>query len=174
MSSGHRRALRIEDLDALVQVSRGGPPQDIFRAVEALAAEVIGHTLFTIMHFDAARSEVERVYSSNPAVYPVGGRKKKADTAWTKRVLGAMQVFGATDRAAICEAFDDHETIFSLGIGSMLNIPIAFAGRCLGTMNLSNVDGWFTVDDEQTGLLLAAFLAPALMHPVVPAKAGTQ
>jgi hypothetical protein len=161
---GPRRTLRIEDLDVLAQVSRAGEPQDLLRAVEALSAEVIGHTLFTIMRFDAARSEVERVYSSNRRLYPVGGRKQKKNTEWSERVLRDMQVFRATDRAAIRKAFDDHETIFSLGIGSMLNIPIAFVGRCLGTMNLSNVDGWFTAEDEHTGLLLSAFLTPALLH----------
>ena len=169
-----RRALRVEDLHALVQVSRSSDADSIFRAVEVLSAEVIGHTLFTIMRFDAAASEVERVYSSNEAVYPVGGRKRKKDTAWAQHVLGDMQVFRASERGAIREAFDDYETIFGLGIGSMLNIPIAFAGRCLGTMNLSNVEGWFSAADERTGLLLGAFVTPALLHAVVPAKAGTQ
>jgi GAF domain-containing protein len=161
-AGGARRTLHIEDLNRLVEVSRASAVQDIFRAVEMLSADVIGHTLFTIMQFDAARSEVERVYSSNPAVYPVGGRKQKKNTAWAQHVLGEGRVFRTTDREAIREAFDDHETIFGLGIGAMLNIPIAFAGRCLGTMNLSNVEGWFTAEDERTGLLLGAFVAPAL------------
>jgi hypothetical protein len=159
-----RRALRIEDFDRLVQISRTGAPQDIFRAVETLGRDVIGHTLFTIMHFDAEASEVERLYSSNPSVYPIGGRKQKKNTPWAQHVLGAMQVFRATDREAIRDAFDDHETIFTLGIGSMLNIPIAFAGRCLGTMNLSNVEGWFSAEDERTGLLLGTFITPVLLH----------
>jgi hypothetical protein len=161
---GTRRTLRVEDLNRLVQVSRAGAPHDIFGAVESLSSEVIGHTLFTIMRFDAAASEVERVYSSNPAVYPVGGRKQKKNTPWAQRVLGEGRVFRATDRDAVRQAFDDHETIFGLGIGSMLNVPIAFAGRCFGTMNLSNVDGWFTAEDERTGLLLGTFIAPALLH----------
>lgn len=164
-----RRPISIDDLHALAQISRSGDPQEIFRAIETLSREVIGHTLFTIMRFDAAASEVERLYSSNPAVYPVGGRKQKKNTVWAQRVLGDMQVFRAIDRDAIRDAFDDHETIFGLGIGSMLNIPVAFAGRCLGTMNLSNVDGWFTPQDERTGLLLAAFPAPTLLaRPLSP------
>jgi hypothetical protein len=163
-----RRALRVEDLDRLVQISRTGEPQDIFRAVETLSREVIGHTLFTIMRFDAEASEVERLYSSNSSAYPVGGRKQKKNTAWAQHVLGAMQVFRATDREAIRDAFDDHKTIFALGIGSMLNIPIAFGGRCLGTMNLSNVEGWFSAEDERTGLLLGAFVTPVLLHRRLP------
>jgi hypothetical protein len=167
-----RRPLSIDDVYALAQVSRARAPQDIFRAVDALAAEVIGHTLFTIMRFNATASEVERLYSSNPAVYPVGGRKQKKNTAWAQCVLGDMRVFRAGDREAIRDAFDDHETIFGLCIGSMLNIPIAFAGQCLGTMNLSNVDGWFTVEDERTGLLLGAFLAPTLLARSLFPRAG--
>ena len=56
------------------------PPAN-YAALEAVSGEVIGHRLFTIMRFDAARSEVERVHSSLQSVYPIGGRKKKADVS---------------------------------------------------------------------------------------------
>jgi hypothetical protein len=51
-----------------------------------------------------------------------------------------------------------------LGLGSVLNLPIVFQGRCLGTMNLLHQAGWYRPDDERVGLLLGAFLIPALLN----------
>ncbi len=156
-----RRELRCDDLTALAEALRSAErPPRIFHAVETLAADVIGHRLFTVMRYDADRGEVERVHSSMPSVYPVGGRKRKKDTAWSDHVLRDMQAFRANDRDDIRAAFDDHATIASLGLGAILNIPLALAGRCLGTMNLSHEAGWYTKRDEETGILLGAFLLP--------------
>jgi len=160
-----RRELQPDDLDELQLAHAWGnaerPPR-IFRVMETLAADVIGHRLFTIMRFDPKGDEVERVYTSLPATYPVGGRKAKKDTAWSDHVLRDMKVFRGNTPDDIRAAFDDHATIASLGLGSVLNIPLVLAGRCLGTMNLLHEAGWYTEQDEATGLLLGAFLLPVL------------
>jgi hypothetical protein len=159
-----RRDLRIDDLNLLAEALRaGGLPHAIYAALEAVSSEVVGHRLFTIMRFVADRSEVERVHSSMPSVYPVGGRKKKAETAWTDHVLHDMKVFRGTTPDDIRAAFDDHQTILGLGLGSIINVPIVFEGRCLGTMNLSHQAGWYRAEDERTGVLLSAFLIPSLL-----------
>ena len=158
-----RRDLRLDDLAALAAALRSAEqPPRIFAAVEALTAAAIGHRLFTIMRFDPERAEVERVHSNLPDVYPVGGRKTKAQTAWADHVLGEMKVFRATTPDEIRAAFDDHATITGLELGSILNIPLVLAGRCVGTMNLLHQAGWYTPQDEPAGLLLGAFLLPAL------------
>jgi GAF domain-containing protein len=160
-----RRDLRIDDLAHLVDALRvADRPPRIFRAVEALSAAVIGHRLFTIMRFDAERAEIERVHTTQPAVYPVGGRKSKKDTAWSDHTLRDMKIFRTSDPEAIRAAFDDHPTIASLGLGSVLNFPLVLSGRCVGTMNLLHEAGWYTAQDEATGLLLGAFLLPPLVH----------
>jgi hypothetical protein len=128
-----------------------------------LSGQIIGHRLFTIMRFDHGRTEVERVHSSLPSVFPVGGRKKKADTKWADHVLHEKKVFRGTTADDVRAAFDDHQTILGLGLGSIINIPIVFGGRCLGTMNLSHEAGWYRAEDERTGVLLGAFLVPALL-----------
>jgi hypothetical protein len=159
-----RRDLRIDDLELLATAARDADqPLQICRALERVSAETIGHRLFTVMLFDSARSEVQRVYSTLPSVYPIGGRKKKADTTWAHHVLEEMRVFRGTTDADIRAAFDDSETILGLGLGSVLNVPVVLAGRCLGTMNLLHGAGWYRPDDERTGRVLAAFLAPALL-----------
>jgi hypothetical protein len=158
-----RRALRNEDIAALAAALRSPErPPPIFRLIETLSGEVIGHRLFTIMRFDSARDEVERVHTSLPAVYPVRGRKAKKNTAWSDHVLRDMQAFRGNTPDDIRAAFDDHATIASLGLGAILNVPLVLAGRCRGTMNLLHEAGWYTEEDETTGLLLGAFLLPVL------------
>jgi len=138
-------------------------PPRIFRALDELSDEAIGHRLFTIMRFDPERSEVERLYSNMPDVYRVGGRKKKADTAWANHILNDKKVYRANDAAGIRAAFDDHTTILGLGLESVLNIPVVFEGRCIGTMNLLHEAGWYRPSDEETGVLLGSFLIPVLI-----------
>jgi GAF domain-containing protein len=158
-----RRELTAEDLNRLTKArDAAGDPPPICAAMEVVTAAVIGHRLFTIMRHDPGRCEVERVHSSNTAAYPVGGRKTKRQTAWADQVLGAMKVFRATTPEEIRATFDDHETILGLGIGSILNIPIVFEDRCLGTMNLCHEAGWYRPRDAQTGLILGPYLLSAL------------
>lgn len=160
-----RETLDISDLERLAMVMREkGQPAEIFRAVHAVAASAIGARLFTIMSYDAQRHEVERVYTNMPAVYPLGGRKKKRGTAWSKQILEELRPFRADTAQGIRDAFDDHAVITGMGLGSILNIPIAYDGVCVGTMNMTHVESWYTRGHEAMGLLIGSFLAPALLQ----------
>ncbi|MEN3291834.1 MAG: hypothetical protein V7642_1087, partial [Burkholderiales bacterium] len=100
-------ALAPSDLDLLVDAARrGGQPGQIFDAVQTVAAKAIGYKLITIMLFDAERFEVERLYTNMPSVYPLGGRKKKAATAWGAHTLASMKVFRSTTFEGIRQMFD--------------------------------------------------------------------
>jgi hypothetical protein len=166
-----RRDLRPDDLDELQLAHAWGSaerPPRIFRVMETLTADVIGHRLFTIMRFDPKRDEVERVYTSMPAVYPIGGRKKKSNTTWSDHVLRDGRVFRANTPESIRAAFDDHTTITSLGLGSVLNIPVMRKlgphdpGTCIGTMNLLHEVAWYTEQNEALGARLSIWLALAV------------
>jgi hypothetical protein len=160
-----RRELQVEDLSLLAETLRDpDQPLRICRALERISGEIIGHRLFTVMHFDSIRSEVQRIYTNLPAAYPVGGRKQKKNTAWANQVLGDMKVFRGNGAMDIQSAFEDHDTILGLGLGSFLNIPIVFKGRCVGTMNFLHEIDWYRHEDERVGLLLGAFLIPTLLN----------
>jgi hypothetical protein len=58
--------------------------------------------------------------------------------------------------------FADSELIFHLGIGAIMNVPIRFRGRSLGTLNLWHEAGWFEAADAAPGRLLAGLLVPML------------
>ena len=61
------------------------------------------------------------------------------------------------------EAFADHELIFSLGIGSIMNVPILLRGRCLGIANLSHHAGRYGEADVAPAGMLAGLLAPVFV-----------
>jgi hypothetical protein len=131
----------------------------------ASVAEVTasGHRLFTVMRLHAASAEVERLYSSLPDAYPVSGRKPKQGTPWGEQVLDRGEIFIANSPDEVRAAFADYELIFSLGIGAIMNVPIRFRGRSLGTMNICSEAGWFSDANRAPGRLLAAFLVAPLL-----------
>jgi GAF domain-containing protein len=158
------RVLTLDDLGTLAEVSASAhEPQALYAAVDALVQKVIGHRLFTIMRVHEAAMEVERVYSSNTDAYPVGGRKSKRVTPWSRAVLERGEVFVARTPDEVREAFDDYRLIASLGIGSIMNVPVSYRGSRLGTMNVSHEAGWFRDEDAAAAMLIAMLLVPPLL-----------
>jgi hypothetical protein len=151
------------------------PPADLARLAEAaeadpaaafalageLARPLIEHALFTATAFDPDRVEVERLWTSDPAVYPVGGRKKKRDTAWGRRVLIDRRMFVGDGEAAIRAAFDDAETILALGLRSVVNAPVVDHARCLGVLNFLARRERIGEDAAAAAAALASVMAPA-------------
>jgi len=160
------RALSLDDLGRLAALAaRKHEPTELYGAVDRLVQEVIGHKLFTMMRVHEATAEVERIYSSNTTAYPVGGRKAKRGTPWSRVVLDRGEVFVARNPDEVREAFSDYEVIFGLGIGSIMNIPLGYDGRRLGTMNISHDAGWFTEQHAAAGRLIAPYVVMSLLAP---------
>jgi hypothetical protein len=156
--------LTVGDLARLAELAgTAADPRELLAAADALVQRTIGHTLFTVMRVHAASQEVERVYTTNAEAYPVGGRKPKRDTPWSRTVLTEGRVFVARTPQEVREVFSDHALILSLGIGSIMNAPIAAGGRPVGVMNVSHDAGWFTAADADRARAIAALLAPAVV-----------
>src|SRR6201995_2917340 len=111
---------------------------EAYAAIAALAGRLFSHRLFTVTRSILDTQEVERVYSSNPSAYPVGGRKQKRDPPWGEQVLDRGEILICHDAADIRRGFADHELILSLGITAMVNVPVLLAGRSMATMNMSS------------------------------------
>ena len=107
----------------------------IFERIDHEAGLVIGQALFTATAFDARTMQVQRVYTSNGAVYPVGGRKPKRDTEFGRRLFIEGKSLVCEGDEAIARIFDDHDTICGLGLHSSINAPVLDAGRCVGVLN---------------------------------------
>jgi hypothetical protein len=95
----------------------------------------VGHRLFsaTAVHLDVM--EVERLYSTHPGDYPVGGRKKKAATRWGQLVLIEQRVLVTQGLGELAETFDDHARMAALGVRSLVNVPVVREGTCVGVLN---------------------------------------
>jgi hypothetical protein len=164
MTKMPRTALTLADIAAVAEATASASAADpVFRAVEALVQKTIGFRLFTVMRLHAGAQEVERLHSSLPDAYPVSGRKPKQGTPWGAQVLDRGEIFIANTPDEVRAAFADWELIFTLGIGAIMNVPVRFLGRSLGTMNICSEAGWFGDADRAPGRLLAALLVPPLL-----------
>lgn len=124
----------------------GGQPEAAYAALEALAKQLLGVKLFTIMTADPTVKLSERIYSNMPDVYPVSGIKSYNETAWSEITLNRKEIFVANTIEAIAEVFDDHEMIHSLGCQSVINVPITVDGTVIGLVNCLHDRGHYTED----------------------------
>jgi hypothetical protein len=155
--------ITIQDLSRIMTLTARSQPAEAYSAIDTLAARLFDHRLFTVTRSILETKEVERVYSSNPTAYPVGGRKQKQDTPWGDQVLDRGQILichGATD---IERVFADHALILSLGITGMINVPVLFAGRSIATMNMSHAQDRFRQEDFPDMAILSALLLPLVL-----------
>jgi hypothetical protein len=133
-----------------------------YARIGGLARASFGYRLFTAMRYLPAADEVERVYTTDAAAYPTGGRKLKHDTAWSRQVLIAGEPYFANDEAGIRAAFDDADRILALGLGAVINVPVRHGGRVVGTLNFLREAGGYAPTDVPKALALAPLAAAAL------------
>jgi hypothetical protein len=151
-------------LDAVAAVATmPGQPHALFAALDGALGAVLGHRLFTLMRYHADSGDSERIYTTHPGAYPVGGRKPFNPTAWTEQVLRRQQPYLGRTPADVRAVFFDHALIASLGCGAVLNLPVVWDGRTLGTINLLHEAGWYDETDARVGLLFAALAIPAYL-----------
>jgi transcriptional regulator with GAF, ATPase, and Fis domain len=144
-------------------LTREGQPQALFGALDQAMGATLGHRLFTVLRYHPGAQESERLYTSQGTAYPVGGRKAVRPTPSTARVFGERRPYIGRTAADIRACFPDAELILSLGCESVLNLPVVFDGRVLGTVNLLHEAGWYDEDDVTLGLLFVALAVPGFL-----------
>jgi hypothetical protein len=125
-----------------------------YAEIGAAAAERFGWKMFTAMRC-LPSGEVERVYTSAPQAYPLGGRKPKRDNPWSRQVLERGEPYFANDATGIRSAFADAETIIGLGCGAVINVPVKRGGRVVGTLNFLREAGGYRPEDVTQAISLA-------------------
>ena len=149
-------------LDILPSLADPGQPQALYRELERVTKALVGHQLFTLLYVDG--DEVARVYSNRPAEYVVSGRKPMGRTPWGDQVLTRREPYLGVDKAGIRWAFFDHELIESMGLGSVINVPVVYDGRCLGTINLLDAEHHYRAEHIPPVARLAPLLIPAFLE----------
>ena len=137
--------------------------ENLFPALDRLCNQLVGHKLFScsIFKIDAfGNGTAARVYTSDEESYPTSGLKDMVANHWTKLVVEQHETFVANSISEISEVFPDHEKIASLGLGSVINLPIIFKGEFLGTVNMLHDEGYYT---EQRLEVLDELFLPSLL-----------
>jgi hypothetical protein len=148
-----------DDVGATLQsfetsIATGTAPDAPWVALQDLTRAVIGAKLFTIMTVDMHAGLARREYTSDPLAYPVSGTKPVHYDDWFDRIANQRQPFIANTIADIAKVFPDHETIWSLGCGSVINIPVFVGGKLLGTVNCLDVEHHYSEERVEHSKLL--------------------
>ncbi|MEZ5823894.1 MAG: GAF domain-containing protein [Geminicoccaceae bacterium] len=160
--------MSFETSDAMVEMADAlaldGQPDAAFDGLCSVVRRLIGVRLFSVMVLDNAAGDVARVYSNQPQAYPVGGRKPLQKLSrWGEQVLRHGQPYLGRTHADIAEAFFDHELIRSLGCGSVINLPVRWDDRIIGTINILDAEHAY---DTQS-LTRVQPLAPLTIAPML-------
>ncbi len=117
----------------------------VFQRVSDFLRDQVGHTLFTVSRNLPGGQEVERIYSSLPVEYPIGGRNAVDQTEWTRQ-MERGECFVANQPSEFGEHFHNLDTIVSQGFGAVINIPVNQGSRRLGSLNLLDREGAYRGD----------------------------
>lgn len=149
----------------------------LFPALEDLYQDAIGHRLFScsIFRMSGLQSGVAaRIYSNDLVHYPLSGLKEIVPNRWTEQVIARREIFVANSVAGFSDVFPDHALIASLGLGSVVNVPIVLRGDFVGTVNLLHEAGYYTPERlaPLDSLTLPALLAFGLVDEAATGEAA--
>jgi GAF domain-containing protein len=159
-----KRRLTVEDVARVLALSSSAAdPTQVYRAVDTLARETVGYRLLTVFRPIESTGELERVYSSNPADYPVGGRKRVDTINRDPGLARRGEIFLAATPEEVARTYPDRVLLERLGIGAILNVPIRHAGRWLATLNCAGDANSYGAGEIAAAKVLADLLAPTLL-----------
>lgn len=140
---------------------RPGQPQPLLAAVHEALDDLVGSRLFTVLK-TLPDGSTERIYTSDPVAYPLSGRKPRNVTSWYETVILARRHYLGPTKDHIRAVFFDHETIFALGCGSVINVLVIQDDRVLGAVNMLHEEHWYRPEHLETAEPIAQYLVPVL------------
>lgn len=156
----------IARFDAAIANAKGADAA--FGALQALVQATVGAKLFTFMTVDMEAEVARRAYTSDAANYPTSGTKPIRYDNWFDIVHKERQYFVANTIADIAKVFPDYELINSLGCQSVVNMPVVIGGELVGTVNMLDVEGYYT--PERVQVIRDVIAVPAKLAALVAAR----
>lgn len=149
------------EAEFVAAISQARDANAAWKALEDLAAAVCGHRLFTVTLTDVKADVVRRAYSNRPKEYATSGTKPLHGNTgnWFEQVFVQHKPFVANTIGDIAKVFPDHELIGSMGLGSVVNLPIILDGELVAAINLLDEAGHYT--PERVGAAEARLAIPA-------------
>jgi len=153
--------IQTEDHAHLARVTASArQPEQILSAVAEVARQRLGFGLLTMLKLTPDGDEVQRIFTTDPQNYPVSGRERLGLTDWGRHVLIDQRPFLGPDRKAVSWAFPaDCDLIFSLGLGSTMNLPVTALGKTLGSLNILHAEGKHGLSHLDAAMTLIPYLA---------------
>lgn len=127
-------------------ISRPVPPIS-FQLVEEICRRSFGFAMLTVLRNLPETGEIERVHTTNPEFFPLGGRKPMGPTPWGQLTLHEGRGWWGGGAEAVRWAFPDSDKILSLGYESLLCAPVLDGGRTIAVLSLNDVAGRYSPDD---------------------------
>ena len=179
MATGSRASVLCLPLDRVAALcdalSRSRDFARVMQVVEDARRDLLGEGLLTVnlrtdrlpgrstSQAQDSGTELQRIWSSDVDAYPVAGRKRKSWTPWSLQLLARAEVFVGEGPAALKEAFSDHALIASLGLQSIVNVPVLDEqGDCFATFNVLTPRASWEPRDIVAIRLLALLATPAV------------
>ena len=155
-----RLSLNNKDIINLLSNAEKLSANEFYKKLDKTIKNNIGHRLFTLTVVDHSIKYVERVYSNNTKIYPLLGTKPIPKNSWTNKVINNKKSFFGENKNQIKNLFFDYEKIFSLGCGSIINIPIINDQKILGTLNILHKERFYTIKSVKMIQPYAQLLSP--------------
>ena len=135
-----------------------------FRKIDRLIKRLIGHKLITFTVIDKSKQYVERIYTNNSRVYPLLGTKPVPRNKWSKTIIRDKKNFLGKNKKDIKKLFFDHDTIFSLGCGSIINFIVKFKNMPIGTINVLDKEYKYSQNDIKKLDIISGFMIPFFLE----------
>jgi hypothetical protein len=137
-------------------------PVALYDAIRDILQMAPGFKLFTILSCEHEKQLVQRIYTSHPDEYPIGGTKKMLKAPWSPQVMEVGKTHIGLTKEEIRDAFFDYELIWALGGECFMIVPIRWRGRTIGSLNLFHSAGRYGQSEALKARLMAQMAIPAV------------
>lgn len=154
----------LAEFDAAARAVReDADPAGALRTIGEAMDRLVGSRMFTFLRFDIERFEMERLYCTLPERYPIGARKPMRRGRWSECLIERGAVFIARGEDEMRATFGDYAALAEIGCTSTMCVPVRFAGRTLGTMNLNGDEGRYGEREATLAQPFATLAVPAFL-----------
>ncbi|MGO4174743.1 GAF domain-containing protein [Bosea sp. TAF32] len=156
-----------DDIRAFLAVlTKATSEKAIFSALEEHSAGLHAHLLFTCLRFDYDDLVMSRLYSNREDVSPTGGSKPLPSSPWAERLILEGRSYVGRSRQDIKDVFFDHEALWAIGCESVMNIPVRWLDRTVGSINILGRAAQFEEETASRFSVYAQLAVPLFLKTV--------
>ena len=122
------------DIDLYPAIIEGSDA--LFKRLAARLKQGPGYDLLTVLAPNPDGKRLDRLYSTNHDQYPLGAADEVQDDVWFRQLFGKKQPIVANTMDEIGEWLPDYALFIDQNYFSLLNLPVLFAGKTIGLINM--------------------------------------